>query len=116
MPGCRAHPAGRAVPPSAQTHYNRSSKELAREEVATAPGIRGKKQQMNLAQGPGEEGLGSECSGDRWRGSRLWSGVETVVVAAWAQHLGEEQRSGPSLAAPVPAWLPPDGAVPAARA
>lgn len=64
MPGCRAHPAGGAAPPSAQTHCNRSSKELARGEVATAPGIRGKKQQMNLAQGPGEEGLGSECSGD----------------------------------------------------
>lgn len=58
----------------------------------------------------------SGCSGENRRGSRLWGGVETVVVASWSQHLGEEQRSGPRLAAPAPAWLPPDGAVPATRA
>lgn len=79
--------------------------------------ILGKKRQMNLAQGPGMGGLGSGGSSrDSGRGSRLWGGVETVVVATWSQHLGEEQRSGPCLAASAPARLPPDGAVPAAGA
>lgn len=71
---------------------------------------------------PGYRGLG-------WRGlglgvlvgdykSRLWGRVETVVVAAWSQNLGEEQGRCPSLAASVPsAWFPPpDGTIPATGA
>lgn len=49
-------------------------------------------------------------------GSRLWGRVETVVVAAWSQNLGEEQGRCPSLAASVPAWFPPDGTIPATGA
>jgi hypothetical protein len=79
-----------------------------------APRILGKKRQINLAQGPGVRGPG--CSKGRGGGSRLWGGVEAVVVATRSRHLGEEQRRGPRLATPAPARLTPDGTIPAARA
>ena len=78
MPGCCEHLAARAMPPTwgmAQTHYSGSSKEPAREEVATAPGILGKKQQRNLAQGPGVGGIGVWVFGDTGGGDHV-CGVE----------------------------------------
>lgn len=65
-------------------------------------------------QGSGE--LGPGCSKGSKRRSRLWRGIEAVVVATRSWHLGEEQRSGPRLAGPSPAWLTPDGTIPTARA
>lgn len=63
MPGHCGHPAAWRPCPylrgMAQTHYNRSSKELAREKQPQPPGILGKKRQMHLAQGPGIRGAGA---------------------------------------------------------
>lgn len=119
MPRCCGHLAARAMFPCGD-----STSSLRQEEQGAGQGKRwpqspvilGKKRQVNLARGLGWEDWGLGVLGEKGGGSRLWGGVETVVVATWSQHLGEEQRSGPCLAAPAPAWLPPDGAIPAARA
>lgn len=64
MPGCCGHLAARAMLPHPRGQHKLTTIEVARswpgEEAACPPPPRilGKKQQMNLAQGPGVGGIG----------------------------------------------------------
>lgn len=123
MPGCCGHLAARAMLPHPRGQHKLTTIEVANcwpgEEAACPPPPRDPRQEAADELGTGAWGGRDWGLGVLGRGggrSRLWGRVEAVVVAAWSQHLGEEQRSGPRLAAPAPAWLPPDGAVPVAGA
>lgn len=60
MPGRREHLAARAMPPHPRGQHKLTATGVARSRPgeATAPGILGKQQQMNLAQGSGVGGAG----------------------------------------------------------
>lgn len=74
QPGPRPHPRGRQKLTTTGVARSRPG-----EEAATAPGILGKKRQMNLAQRPRVGGLGCGCSGGKRRG---------ITSVGWSRDCG----------------------------